>query len=224
MAGEIGRVIKKLREQAHLRQADLSKACGVKQPNLSRIEKGHCDPRHATLSRIAEALGTTVEAIEIESARLVSLSWPMPRLVVGQASNLGPTGLKTMVIPVFDTSAGYNVDFDDGSHPVGVSDMNLEVPLVDVPCFACRVYGDSMVGNGKESFAHGDIVVFAQRQPRNGDFAFIRTRDLSTFKQVFFEAGGVRLVPLNRSYEEKVVNAKDITQAWKLVQHVHLYE
>jgi phage repressor protein C with HTH and peptisase S24 domain len=223
MAGEIGRVVKKFREQAHLRQADLSKACGVKQPNLSRIEKGHCEPRHATLSRIAEALGTTVEVIETEAARIASLSWPPQRQPM-TLSGAAPVGLKTMVIPVFDTSAGYAVDFDDGGHPVGVSDMTVEVPLVDVPCFACRVYGDSMVGNGRDSFPNGDIVIFAQRQPRNGDYAFVRTRELSSFKQIYFEPHGVRLVPLNRAYEEKVLPTKELLQAWKLVQHVRMFE
>jgi len=223
MGSEIGRVIKKLRETAHLRQADLSKSCGVKQPNLSRIEKGHCEPRHSTLSRIAEALGTTVEIIETEASRLASLSWPPPRQPMIHAGT-PPAGVKTMAIPVFDTSAGYAVDFDDGSHPMGVSDMSIEVPLVDVPCFACRVYGDSMVGTGRDSFPGGDIVVFAKRQPRNGDYAFIRTRDLSTFKQVYFEPQGVRLVPLNRAYEEKVIPTKDLVQAWKLVQHVRIFD
>jgi len=223
MGAEIGRVVKKFRDLAHLRQADLSKTCGVKQPNLSRIEKGHCEPRHSTLARIAEALGTTVEVIETEASRLASLSWPPQRQPMVHAGTPAP-GMKTMVIPVFDTSAGYAVDFDDGSHPMGVSDMNLEVPLVDVPCFACRVYGDSMVGGGRDSFPNGAIVVFAQRQPRNGDYAFIRTRELSTFKQIYFEPQGVRLVPLNRAYEEKVVPTKDLLQAWKLVQQVQTFD
>lgn len=224
MAGEIGKVIKKLREGSRLRQSDLSKACNVKQPNLSRIEKGHCEPRHATLSRIAEALGTTVDTIEMEAAKLAAMTtWPLPRPISG-GDERSAVGLKTMTVPVFETSAGYSVDFDDGGHPVGLSDMVIQVPLVDVPCFACRVFGDSMLSPGADSFAPGDIVVFAQRPPRSGDYAFVRTDEFSTFKQVFFEAGQVRLVPLNRSYEEARVPAREIIQMWKLVQHVRLFE
>jgi len=223
MAGEIGKVVKKLREQARLRQSDLSRACNVKQPNLSRIEKGHCEPRHSTLSRIAEALGTTVEAIEIEAAKLAAMTtWPLPRPAGGE--DLGPAGLKTMTVPVFDTAAGYSVDFDEDGHPVGLSDMVVQVPLVDVPCFACRVFGDSMISPGSDSFRAGEIVIFAQRPPRSGDFAFVRTPDISTFKQVFFEAGEVRLVPLNRSHEERRVPTRGIVQMWKLVQHLRTFE
>jgi SOS-response transcriptional repressor LexA len=81
-----------------------------------------------------------------------------------------------------------------------------------------------MVGTGRDNFPNGDIVIFAQRQPRNGDYAFVRTRELSTFKQIYFEPQGVRLVPLNRAYEEKVVPTKELLQAWKLVQHVRMFE
>ncbi len=224
MAGEIGRVIKKLRENARLRQSDLSNACNVKQPNLSRIEKGHCEPRHNTLARVAEALGTTVESIEMEAVKLAAMTtWPLPRPGSG-AEDLGVAGIKTMTVPVFETSAGYTIDFDDGGHPVGLSDMVIQVPLVDVPCFACRVFGDSMTSPGSDSFVPGDIVVFAQRPPRSGDYAFMRTDEFSTFKQVYFEANQVRLVPLNRSYEEARVPAQEIIQMWKLVQHVRLFE
>ena len=223
MGGEIGRVIKKLREQARMRQSDLSRACNVKQPNLSRIEKGHCEPRHGTLARIAEALGTSVDAIEIESAKLAAMTtWPLPRPIGSEESSSG--GMKTMTVPVFDTSAGYSIDFDDGGHPVGLSDMVVQVPLVDVPCFACKVYGDAMIWPGNEQFNPGDIVIFAQRPPRSGDCAYVRTRDRGAFRQIFFEAGEVRLVPLNRSYEEHRVTTREISQMWKLVQHLRLFE
>jgi phage repressor protein C with HTH and peptisase S24 domain len=216
-------VIKRLREQARLRQSDLSRACNVKQPNLSRIEKGHCEPRHSTLSRIAEALGTTVEAIEMEAAKLAAMTtWPLPRGVPGEAAAAG--GLRTMTVPVFDTAAGYSVDFDDDGHPVGSSDMVVQVPVVDVPCFACRVCGDAMTSPVGDGFAPGDVVVFARRGPRNGDFAFVRAGEESTFKQIFFEAGELRLVPLNRSHEEQRFPTRAVRQMWKLVQHLRFFD
>ena len=221
MAGEIGRIIQRLREQAHLRQADLSKACGVKQPNLSRIEKGHCEPRHSTMLRIAEALGTTVEAIEADAAKLSASGWP-PQRQPGAAAGAGSA--RTMVIPVLDAPAGYAFGFDDAGRPTGPADMTVELPVVDVPCVACRVRGDSMVSAGRDSFADGDVVVFAQRQPKNGDFAFVRTREGATFRQTYFEVQGLRLVPLNRAHEEKLVPSAEVLQAWKLVQHLRVLE
>lgn len=220
MAGEIGRVIKRLREQAHLRQADLAKQCNVKQPNLSRIEKGRSEPRHATLERIAEALGTTVDAVEAEAARFSSMSWPQ----AAARGSGGAAGLHTMPVPVFDTAGGYAIEFDPAGLPVSRSDQRIEVPFLDAPCFAFRVSGDSMIGPGRDSFAPGDIVVVAQRQPRSGDFAFVRAPEGNSFKQVFFEADGVRLVPLNRAHQEKRVAPGEVAAMWKLVMHVRLFE
>jgi transcriptional regulator with XRE-family HTH domain len=212
MAGEIGRVIKKLREAARLRQADLSKACNVKQPNLSRIEKGHCDPRHGTLARIAEALGTTVEAIETEAARrAAAASW-------AGAGEAAPT----VPVPVFDTAGGYGIDFDDTGNPAGSPAMVIHVPVEGAPCFACRVHGESMSQRG-EGFEPGSIVVFARVRPANGDFAFVRARSACVFKQVFFEEGAVRLVPVNRAHHEQRVATQDVLDMWKLVLHLRAF-
>jgi len=223
MAGEIGRVIKRLREQSRKRQSDLSKDCNVKQPNLSRIEKGRCEPRHATLARVAEALGTSVEAIEAEAARLAAMTtWPVGGS--GPGGEGAAAGVRTMTLPVFAAAAGYALDFDESGRPRGPGELVVQLPLVDVPCFACRVAGDAMLGHGGEGFAPGDILVFAQRPPRSGDFAFVRTLDLSGFKQVFFEHGFVRLVPLNRAYEEKTLPSNELVHAWKLVQHFRMFK
>ncbi len=219
MAGEIGRVLKKLREQAHLRQADLSKACGVKQPNLSRIEKGRCEPRHATLSRIAEALGTTVEAIETEASRLAATGW-FPQRQPGAAPG-APGGPRTMIVPVFD-AADAALGFDAEGRPLGAPQMSLELPLVDAPCFALRVRGDAMASSSRDGFADGDIAVFARVAPQSGDFALVRTREATAFRQVYPEAQGLRLVPLNRAHEERLVPSADVLQVWKLVQHLRV--
>ena len=223
MAGEIGRVIKRLREQSRKRQSDLSKDCNVKQPNLSQIETGRCEPRHATLARVAEALGTSVEAIEAEAARLAAMTtWPVGGS--GPGGEGAAAGVRTMTLPVFAAAAGYALDFDESGRPRGPGELVVQLPLVDVPCFACRVAGDAMLGHGGEGFAPGDILVFAQRPPRSGDFAFVRTRAAASFKQIFFEAGEVRLVPLNRAHEELRVPAREVLQMWKLVQHLRIME
>jgi transcriptional regulator with XRE-family HTH domain len=218
----IGKGVKKLREQAGMRQSDLAKACNVKQPNLSRIEKGHCIPRHGTLLRIAEALGTSVEAIDGEASRLAALnSWPM-----GQPNRKGASGHKinVMSIPVFDTTMSYTVEFDQEGRPLGVTNMVLQLPALEAPCFACRVCGDAMHSGQGEGFEAGDIVVFARQRPRDGDFAFVRAGGFAYFRQIFYEADEIRLVPLNRKHEEIRTPSSEIEQIWKLVQHLRFFE
>ncbi len=218
----IGKGVKKLREQAGMRQSDLAKACNVKQPNLSRIEKGHCIPRHDTLMRIAEALDTSVETINGEASRLATLnSWPM-----GQPNRKGPSGqqINVMSIPVFDTTMSYSIEFDRGGRPLGVSNMVLQLPALEAPCFACRVCGDAMHSGAGEGFETGDIVVFARQRPRGGNFAFVRAGGFAYFRQIFYDADEMRLVPLNRKHEEVRIPSSEIEESWKLVQHLRFFE
>lgn len=45
------------RSSSNMTQADLAKATGIRQSNLSRIESGMCSPTVETLARIAAGLG-----------------------------------------------------------------------------------------------------------------------------------------------------------------------
>ncbi len=58
-------IIKRLRTQKRMKQGDLAMACGVRQPNLSRIENGITKPRKETLERIAQALGVELAMIVV---------------------------------------------------------------------------------------------------------------------------------------------------------------
>ena len=53
--------IRALRDQLKLSQAVLAEECGMRQPMLSRIERGATNPTVETLSDIAKALGKTLE-------------------------------------------------------------------------------------------------------------------------------------------------------------------
>ena len=59
-----GRVsLRRWREYFRLTQAELALKAGMKQSALARIESGNAGPRKATLSKLAEALGITVEQL-----------------------------------------------------------------------------------------------------------------------------------------------------------------
>lgn len=57
----IGRIIHVTRQERSISQSELASLCGLKQPNLSRIENGLATPRRKTLEKIAMALGLQVE-------------------------------------------------------------------------------------------------------------------------------------------------------------------
>jgi DNA-binding XRE family transcriptional regulator len=54
---EIRRAIIAARLEKNMTQKEVSLKTGIRQSNISRIEKGMCTPDFATLNRIAEGLG-----------------------------------------------------------------------------------------------------------------------------------------------------------------------
>ena len=61
--GEIGRRVRKLREERHLTQEALAEAAGVSVPYVSHIERGIKKPSLGTLLRLSAALDVTVDAL-----------------------------------------------------------------------------------------------------------------------------------------------------------------
>ena len=61
--GEIGRRVRKLREEPRLTQESLAEAAGVSVPYVSHIERGIKKPSLGTLLRLSAALGVTVDTL-----------------------------------------------------------------------------------------------------------------------------------------------------------------
>ncbi len=70
---DLGRVIRRLRQAQHLSIEALAHEAGVSAGHLGMIERGHVNPRVATLYDLAVALGVTVGqlvcAAEAEATR-----------------------------------------------------------------------------------------------------------------------------------------------------------
>ena len=60
---KLGQTIQRLRVADSMSLGDLSELSGVAKSMISQIEKNESNPTLATLSRISQALGTSVEAI-----------------------------------------------------------------------------------------------------------------------------------------------------------------
>ncbi len=56
-------LVKAWREYKGLTQADLAAKAGIKQPALTRMEKPDANPRKSSLTKLAEAMGITVEQL-----------------------------------------------------------------------------------------------------------------------------------------------------------------
>jgi len=85
--------------------------------------------------------------------------------------------------------------------------------------FGCILHGDSMEQSVAPSFGEGDRLFFDPTgRVTSGAFAFVRTADTVTFKQVFFDdERRVRLHPLNVHYPEATVERRNVIVMWPLV-------
>ena len=59
----VGQTINRLRKEKHLTLDQLAAVCGVSKSMLSQIERNETNPTIATVWRLAEALGTTIDDI-----------------------------------------------------------------------------------------------------------------------------------------------------------------
>src|SRR5882724_4567584 len=60
----LGLQIKRLRESQHLTQEKVAEAAGITPEQLSRVENGRVGVSEETLKRLADVLGTSVDAFE----------------------------------------------------------------------------------------------------------------------------------------------------------------
>ncbi len=61
VSSRVGNIVRQAREQEGISQSGLAEECGMRQPTLSRIERGATNPTVETLSDIAKALGKRLE-------------------------------------------------------------------------------------------------------------------------------------------------------------------
>lgn len=60
---EVGKRIRKLREERNIPQQDLAAGCDMEKSNFSRLESGNTNPSLYTLKKIADKLGITLSEI-----------------------------------------------------------------------------------------------------------------------------------------------------------------
>lgn len=56
----------KIRDEQHVSQRDLEEKCGIKQPQIARIERMKSSPRVSTLISLLAPLGYTIKIVPIK--------------------------------------------------------------------------------------------------------------------------------------------------------------
>ncbi len=229
MMYEFAKVLKQYRLKAGLKQLDLAEKSGVTGSYICLLEVGKRPPPSDEVAmRMEKALGIEPKTLVklahyIKTPPDVREEMDVERVYVkGRiAASEGKVVLRH--IPLINkVAAGYPVDMTDLDYPVGVADEYVMVPDVADPlAFAVTVCGDSMAPR----FWEGDVLVISPAATvTSGDFCFIRLglkgENKSTFKQVYFEEGQVKLVALNSAYQPQLYRRDEITGIYRAVKRV----
>lgn len=183
--------IKSLRISCEMKQSELAKQLNVRQNTVSNWETGRSEPDFATLQKIAEIFGTTIDYI------LGNSNERIPQKTTG-----------VVRIPVL------------GSIPAGIPLEAIEdiVDWEEIPqamCaggkeyFALKVKGDSMWPD----YLEGDIVIVKKTPTcESGDVCAVYVNGYdATLKRVKFSEGGeLTTIPINPSYPPRTYTPEEI--------------
>jgi phage repressor protein C with HTH and peptisase S24 domain len=139
--------LERLMGKAELSQSRLAVESKVGQSTISRILGGEDSPTTRTLSKLAKALGVTVNDFFRDREKVPAAKAPAPRYPLKddpQPEYAGPVP-PTRQVPVVGTAKlGENGWYDELSTVVGEGDGYVEVSTQDQNAYALTVRGDSM--------------------------------------------------------------------------------
>lgn len=184
-----GSVLRDLRKQNHLTQAELAKILNIAESTISMWELGKRTPDFEKLEEIADYFNVDMNYLHGQSD------------VPNQYQAANPKNIIPMPrmnqIPLLGTIAC--------GEPT-LAEENIE-EHVDIPehihaDFALRCKGDSMIG----ARIHDGDVVYIRQQPAvdNGQIAAVLIEDEATLKRVYVSPNTLILQPENSKYEPMV--------------------
>lgn len=182
---EIGKNIRRFREQCDMTQAEVAKRLGVSPTAVSWWESGRTEPKIGTVEKLAELFG-------VEKSDILGL----PKK---------PTTDHSQWVPVLGrVAAGIPLDMIED-----ILDYE-EIPDHMGECFALRIQGDSMspdIPNGST------VIVRKQDDVESGAIAIVTINgEDATCKRVIKHELGITLASLNPSFEPMVFGNRDIEE------------
>lgn len=169
--------LKTLRIQRKMTQSELAKKIYISQPAYSKYEVGTASPNPETLSKIADALGVSVDYL--------------------LGSDPQPTRPGYIRIPVLGRVAA-GIPIDAIEEIIDWEDISADT-AGGGEYFGLQIKGHSM----EPKISDGDVVI-VRRQPDvdSGDIAVVLVNgDDATVKRIKKSPQGVTLIPSNPAYE-----------------------
>lgn len=220
----IGNNIRKFREKSGLTQPQIADKVNVSKQSISNWETGLKVPRMGALQKLADIFGVSIGDITDEHSTEESISEQINRLVnrlesdrqqvvydcaaeqlneqnhptVHDIGDYRPTNEVEVVGVV---SAGTGEWLDEQAKET----VTIEGPIPKYD-FAVRVNGNSM----EPTFSDGEILfVNKVDEARNNQFVIAEVNGEAFVKKLFVSLDGVKLISLNRDYDDIVIHDYD---------------
>lgn len=220
-----GNVIKELRKQMGLTQQEFGKLIGVSNSAVANYEKGYRAPLQNTLFRIADVCNVSINTLfpDVKSTSLIEklvstskqLTPPRQHKVYTFAQHqLDEQNGVINIDTIKEDSAEYITKGLYGRLSAGTGQQIFDNPVEDVKVpsaiipdepydIMLKIVGDSM----QPAFEDGEYVfIKLTKEIRSGQFAAIIVDGEAFLKKVYVEEDQMRLVSLNKNYEDIIVN------------------
>lgn len=206
-----GSVLRALRKQHRMTQADLARALGVAESAISMWELGRRNPDREMMEQIADYFNVDMDYLfgrsDVPNAYQFQLADRIRNALSGGIrlpDNIIPMP-KMNTIPLLGTIAC--------GEPI-LAEENIE-EHIDIPehihaDFALRCKGNSMIG----ARIHDGDIVYIRQQPTvdNGQIAAVLIGEEATLKRVYLSPGTLVLQPENSAYQPMVYTGESLSE------------
>ncbi|EAX47536.1 putative prophage repressor [Thermosinus carboxydivorans Nor1] len=197
----LGERLKSLREQKGITQQEMADILGIARGTYAHYEIDRREPDNATLSRLADFFGVSVDYLLGRDKPKPSITDLFPDAIPADLSNFVP-------IPIVGTvKAGPNgLAYEEhlGYEYVDKKDVNGAKHIF------LQVKGDSMIGEG---ILPGDLaLVKEQPEVYSGDLAVVIVDDIEPegrIKRVHFKGDSIVLQSANPSYPPEIFTGEE---------------
>lgn len=200
MQNDIGRRIAQIRRERGMNQEELAELAMLHRVTVAKYETGQVEPGALALSRIADALGVSVDELLCRTEKLP----PFLPMVRNAVPIVGEIACGTPI------TAEQNIE------------GYAELPDGVTADFALKCKGDSMA----PTFSDGDLVLIRQQpEVEPGQIAAVGIGGEATLKRVYRNGAGLVLVADNPAYPPQVYAAGDDVRIYGLaVGFVRMFE
>lgn len=213
---DFGERLKRVRKGRY-NQEELASLIGVHTNTISRWENGSRSPDAGTLQKLAQALDTTTAYLlgEVDDPARPDAPQAASKAVVLPESNVRPFRGELIDVPVLapqsSVCCGEGFDLTEVEAEVDwwepIPEGWLTGPKGDKSFFITHVEGDSMepmIEDGER------VLINPNQEVVHGDIALVCWNGRSMVRGVKFNRDrSVRLIPVNKAYDEDVISEED---------------